>query len=152
MKKRVITLLVCFAYAVILISLLYIQIHYINGELEKKYAVILACMISIPSFALLIAYLRLQIKSDLSQSSKEIENENKITFEVFCNLSIFSVLSKREMEVAWLVYLGYSNQKIGDELFISITTVKKHISHIYEKTGFQGRKDFQSKISNMAIH
>ena len=138
------------AYMVILISLLYIQMHYISGELEKKYAVILACFISIPSFALLFGYYRLQIKLDIYKKQDTTENENrKITYDTFCALNFVSILSKRETEVAWLVYLGYSNQRISDELFISITTVKKHISHIYEKSGITCRKDFQTKMGDI---
>ena len=48
-------------------------------------------------------------------------------------------LSEREIEVAWLIYRGYTNLQIGEELFISETTVKKHATHIYEKLKISGR-------------
>ncbi len=34
---------------------------------------------------------------------------------------------------------GYSNKEIGAELFISLDTVKKHLSSIYQKAGVKSR-------------
>ena len=42
-------------------------------------------------------------------------------------------LSEREMEVLRHIARGDSNQEIADQLVISITTVKRHISNIYAK-------------------
>ncbi len=42
-------------------------------------------------------------------------------------------LSGREIEVLKLIEAGLSNQEIASRLFISITTVKRHISNIYAK-------------------
>ncbi len=42
-------------------------------------------------------------------------------------------LSSRELEVLRLVSVGLSNQEISDQLFISVPTVKRHISTILEK-------------------
>lgn len=55
-------------------------------------------------------------------------------------------LSERELEVAWLLYRGYTNRQIGEELYIAETTVKKHVSHIYQKMEVYSRKDFRTKI------
>ncbi len=55
-------------------------------------------------------------------------------------------LSKRELEVAWLLYRGYTNRQIGEELFIAETTVKKHVTHIYEKMQVSGRKEYKEKV------
>jgi LuxR family maltose regulon positive regulatory protein len=48
-------------------------------------------------------------------------------------------LSKREMEVLRLIESGCSNQEIAARLFISIATVKRHISNIYIKLGAKNR-------------
>jgi DNA-binding CsgD family transcriptional regulator len=48
-------------------------------------------------------------------------------------------LSKREMEIADLIVAGKSNEEIEDELFISIATVKKHISNIFLKMAVNSR-------------
>lgn len=55
-------------------------------------------------------------------------------------------LSKRELEVAWLLYRGYTNRQIAEELYIAETTVKKHITHIYEKVQVSGRKEYKEKL------
>lgn len=52
-------------------------------------------------------------------------------------------VSERELEVAWLLYRGYTNRQIGEELYIAETTVKKHVSHIYQKMDVQSRKEFR---------
>jgi DNA-binding CsgD family transcriptional regulator len=44
-------------------------------------------------------------------------------------------LSPRESEVAAEIVNGRSYQEAADALFISIKTVKTHVSHVYEKTG-----------------
>ena len=48
-------------------------------------------------------------------------------------------LSAREREVFRLIALGLSNAQIGQELFISETTVKTHVTHILSKLGLHDR-------------
>ncbi len=48
-------------------------------------------------------------------------------------------LTVREVEVLKLIEAGYSNQELAEELIISITTVKRHISNIYTKLGVKNR-------------
>jgi LuxR family maltose regulon positive regulatory protein len=48
-------------------------------------------------------------------------------------------LSARELEVFRLIEDGYANQEIAAKLFISLPTVKRHISNIYDKLGVQSR-------------
>lgn len=43
-------------------------------------------------------------------------------------------LSERELEILILICQGFSNQEIGDKLFISKRTVDKHRSNILEKS------------------
>jgi NarL family two-component system response regulator LiaR len=46
---------------------------------------------------------------------------------------LFTDLTEREMEVLKLIANGYSNQKIADQLVISVGTVKGHVSNILGK-------------------
>ena len=48
-------------------------------------------------------------------------------------------LSDREVEVLQLMARGMSNQEIAQELFVSNTTVKTHVSHILTKLGVRDR-------------
>ncbi|MCK2219396.1 response regulator transcription factor [Actinomadura sp. ATCC 31491] len=48
-------------------------------------------------------------------------------------------LSEREVEVVRAVALGRTNQEIAAELFISVSTVKGHISGIQSKLGVRNR-------------
>ncbi|MBQ8592441.1 MAG: response regulator transcription factor [Lachnospiraceae bacterium] len=52
-------------------------------------------------------------------------------------------LTAREREVALLIRNGYSNQEIADKLFISVATVKKHTSSIYEKLKISNREQLK---------
>ncbi len=48
-------------------------------------------------------------------------------------------LSPRELEVLQLVAQGNSNPAIGRALFVSETTVKTHLGHVFEKLGVNDR-------------
>ncbi|MCI8613812.1 MAG: helix-turn-helix transcriptional regulator [Lachnospiraceae bacterium] len=54
-----------------------------------------------------------------------------------------SGLTRQEKLVAELVSRGLTNREIGEELYISETTVKKHISNIFEKTGISSRRQLR---------
>jgi len=50
-----------------------------------------------------------------------------------------AALSDREIEVLRLVAEGKSNQQIADELVISVNTVNRHVSNIFDKIGVANR-------------
>ena len=65
----------------------------------------------------------------------EASSEQIPVEELFQNYKI----SSREQEVIRLILQGYSNQQIGDTLFISLSTVKKHTSNILLKCDVKSR-------------
>ena len=57
-------------------------------------------------------------------------------------------ISQREAEIIGLILRGLSNKEIGDKLFISLETVKKHFPNIYKKTGVKNRLQLSYFIQN----
>lgn len=64
-------------------------------------------------------------------------------------------LTIREREVLKLLYQGKTNPQIGEALFISINTVKKHVKSIYEKLDVSSRPEvihmINAQFSSAAI-
>ena len=48
-------------------------------------------------------------------------------------------LTPRETEILWLIAAGKTNQQIAGELVLSIRTVERHVTTIYEKLHLSGR-------------
>lgn len=65
--------------------------------------------------------------------------------------SILDTLSTREKEVASYVAKGMSNQEMADKMFVTLRTVKAHLSSIYDKTGLRNRLELglQVKQTNL---
>lgn len=59
-------------------------------------------------------------------------------------------LTKREVEIALLVIQNETNAEIAEQLFISETTVKKHMSNIFSKLGISQRQDIKGKCIDMS--
>ena len=59
-------------------------------------------------------------------------------------------LTDREAEVARLAASGMTNSEIGQSLYISTATVKKHMTHILEKTGCQDREALTKTIRELS--
>lgn len=74
-----------------------------------------------------------------SISPTEPESEQPLPLEL---------LSKREREVADLVAQGLSNQEMADKLYISVRTVKAHLTSIFSKTGCRDRLELAVKMKN----
>ena len=57
-------------------------------------------------------------------------------------------LTPTEREIVQLVAQGHANAEIGERLFISVHTVKKHLSHVYAKVGLDSRAELVAQ----AVH
>jgi DNA-binding CsgD family transcriptional regulator len=55
-------------------------------------------------------------------------------------------LTARENEIALLLCRGVAPTLIGEQLFISLTTVYKHLAHIYEKLSVSSRQELLVKL------
>ncbi len=52
-----------------------------------------------------------------------------------------SPLTQREWQVLGLIYSGYSNEQISEELQVATTTIKTHIRNLYQKIGVANRQE-----------
>jgi len=50
-------------------------------------------------------------------------------------------LTEREIAVLRVLAAGCNDEEIAQQLFISVPTVRTHISHMREKTGFKSRME-----------
>ncbi|MDO8689149.1 MAG: response regulator transcription factor, partial [Dehalococcoidia bacterium] len=60
-------------------------------------------------------------------------------------------LTAREVEVLRLLSGGASNQRIANELTVSVGTVKAHISHILGKIGARNRTEAVARARRLGL-
>ena len=60
-------------------------------------------------------------------------------------------LSEREVEVLQLLAAGKTNRQIADELFVTLHTVKKHITHILGKLGAANRTEAAARARDLGL-
>lgn len=60
-------------------------------------------------------------------------------------------LTNREFQILKLIVLGYSNADIADQLFLSLSTIKTHVSNLYVKMNVKNRFQAISKAKRMEI-
>lgn len=94
---------------------------------------------------------------NLSEKSSYIDlNISPLLVELLINPTISYEEAKygltgRERQVINLVRQGFSNQEIANQLFISIATVKLHLSHIYQKYNVKCRQDLVYKLTSLDV-
>jgi|GEM_PF-5938009 len=67
------------------------------------------------------------------------------------NQLLVEPLSPREREVLRLIERGHSNQAIADELFISLSTVKKHLNNLFGKLMVGRRTEALRKARDLGL-
>ncbi len=132
-------------YLIMLSFLLVLQYCYIDGMIPKLLASGIALLLTFPCLILMRRWKDAVLTNN---DGEEPEAGREPVWKDFLGcLSEYS-LTKREAEVAWLIYRKYTNAQIGEELFISETTVKKHAGHIYEKMSVNGRNELIKAIDD----
>ena len=149
MKRKILLFVLGFVYIVLLtmllLSMVRISVLETTDTSAGWNAVLGAVLIGIPWVIVLKLYIR--VKESVAPAE---EHKNPVeSHEIFEHMMHECGLTNREAEIAWLLYRGYTNRQIGEELFIAETTVKKHVSHIYEKMQVSGRKEFRVKVSSL---
>jgi NarL family two-component system response regulator LiaR len=107
------------------------------------------------AIALIFTMLGVWLALKLAKPTKIIEKEvfiNRVDEFVFNQAAADNLgLSNREIEVLQLMANGLSNQEIADELFISLNTIKTHISRIFEKMNVKRRTQAIELAKNRSI-
>lgn len=149
MKRQILLFVLGSIYIVLLVllllSMMRISVLKTAGTSAGWSTALGALLIGVPW----IIVLRLYIRVKESASPTEEPQTHIESHEVFECLMHEHGLTNRETEIAWLLYRGFTNRQIGEELFIAETTVKKHVSHIYEKMQVSGRKEFRAKVNEL---
>lgn len=60
-------------------------------------------------------------------------------------------LTEREIQILRLIAAGMRNQQIADQLFISLSTVKRHIANAYGKLGATHRTDAVARANRLGL-
>jgi LuxR family transcriptional regulator, maltose regulon positive regulatory protein len=60
-------------------------------------------------------------------------------------------LTAREVEVLGLLATGRSNQRIAEQLVVSLDTVKKHVSHVMDKLGVVNRTEAVARARELGL-
>lgn len=60
-------------------------------------------------------------------------------------------LTKREQEILGLIAQGYSNKQITECLCITIGTLRRHLLHLYQKTGVSDTNDQSVKRVRLVL-
>lgn len=163
MKKRALRFILGIGYVLLLTAMLLYQAGAFGGRRNWALANFGTLFLGVALAVVLALYVRVndQIRKDGGKDRQEEQNKlgtggaekntmgNRSYEEIYADFLHACEgrgLSERELEVAWLLYRGHTNRQIGEELFIAETTVKKHVSHIYEKMDVCSRKEFRGKV------
>jgi ATP/maltotriose-dependent transcriptional regulator MalT len=60
-------------------------------------------------------------------------------------------LSTREHEVLALMANGHPNRAIAEELFITVDTVKRHVTHVFDKLGVSNRTQAVARARDLGL-
>lgn len=106
--------------------------------------------------------LYLLLKGEGEDKKKETSNANEIPEKEVLLIEHLSQeqahiilrmcgLTDREGEIAFLIKEGMTNREIGETLFISETTAKKHVQHIFEKLQLSNREQLKQWMKEKNI-
>jgi predicted ATPase/DNA-binding CsgD family transcriptional regulator len=59
----------------------------------------------------------------------------------------WAALTPTEREIVRLVAEGHTNAEVGERLFVSVHTVKKHLAHVYAKVGLDSRAELVAEAA-----
>ena len=78
-------------------------------------------------------------QSSLSPDARFAEQTDVSLLHQLTNELLINPLSSRELQVLQGIAAGLSNADIAEQLVVEVSTVKKHITHLYDKLGVETR-------------
>lgn len=88
----------------------------------------------------------LELNEGGSPMSPKIARKVLTSFNVTTNNNVTELISKREQEVLELLSKGFLYKEIGDKLNITLSTVKRHLNHVYTKLQVQNKTEAINKM------
>jgi DNA-binding CsgD family transcriptional regulator len=87
------------------------------------------------------------LEKEITNVKSEIKTQNP--YFIFLKDNDYSEipLTLKEIEILQFIFEGYTNNQISEKLFVSLNTVKSHVSHLFKKFGIKNRIDLKSFIS-----
>jgi DNA-binding CsgD family transcriptional regulator len=130
----------------------FVRILYLTGisTLGPQLAVSFLSFLYAALFALFLAFVEGRLERMIVSYMEEPDEKETVLDEQTLYFRLRGLgLTDREAEVARLIKGGMTNREIGQELYISEATVKKHITHILEKTNLEDRAMLSEMIRGL---
>jgi DNA-binding NarL/FixJ family response regulator len=103
---------------------------------------VVVILVSLATIGLIFYFGEFRFEYKMEKHTTVLNEINKTSLECLTNT---------ELNILKLLTEGKTNQEIADNLFISVHTVKKHISNIFKKLNIKSRNDtrkYKELISN----
>lgn len=79
----------------------------------------------------------------------QIENVHYQQFkDRYAGFLSVNMLTERESQIVYMILQGKSNKAIAEFLYIAVTTVKKHIYNVFNKTGVGSRLELACSLNS----
>ncbi len=147
------------AKSILLYSSLFALLFFLLKWLEYR-LIIVNHALEIFIGAIALIFLALGIWLALKLSKPKIEKvfiEREVPVHISLEFSLNEAernqlgISKRELEVLHLMSEGLSNHEIATRLFVSLNTIKTHVSNLFEKLEVKRRTQAVEKAKRLSL-
>ena len=136
--------------AVLLWVVQWLEAHFIIYNYRLDFFIgTIAILFTVLGIWLALKLAKPKIKTQIIE--KEVYVENPSTLEIDQQEIEKLGISSRELDVLDLMAKGLTNEEIGDQLYISLNTVKTHTSNIFIKLDVKRRTQAVEKAKRLNI-